>query len=67
LRFESVLRQIERADFVLRPGLGASRPIDTWTCFAQALLTLARPGALGAHSSPTASHAAHPPAEPGTG
>jgi phytoene/squalene synthetase len=66
LRFESVLRQIERADFVLHPGLGANRPIDAWTSLAQAVLTFAWPGAFAAHSSPNASQAAPPPAEPGT-
>jgi phytoene/squalene synthetase len=66
LRFDNVLRQIERADFVLHPGLGANRPIDAWTSLAQAVLTFAWPGAFAAHPSPNASQAAPPPAEPGT-
>jgi phytoene/squalene synthetase len=64
LRFESVLQQIERADFALRPGLGAGRPMDAWGTFARALLAVTRSGAIGARTAPIASHAAAPPAEP---
>lgn len=65
-RFERVLGQIERADFVLQPGLGTGRRIDPWISFAQALLSFAPPRIIEPRPSPTASQPAQPPAEPET-